>query len=266
MEEKEVIEQEPISNEEINSTNKPNKFINGLSSIAKKTGKGIASGVKNVYSKVEVAVNKNNEHQRLNNLFEKEALRFVVATNEINNGNVKNAKTFYAIKNMSTCSLLIRQKDNFLTAGTILYSDEGAFQIADIDSKTEIDFPNDSSSQFPIKCYKCIYKLYEKPAQPNIINNSESVIVNGIVNGDINQSIVVKNLDNIETAIKAAKPSLFNKITNKNKNEAIEMYGNFKDCIINQKKDETLFDKFIKILNIVAPAAVKLAITLINGI
>lgn len=191
-------------------------------------------------------------------LFESESIRFTM----VSDANRDHKIPFFGLKSMEDSSILV-QSDITIRAGMIVSSLEGTFRIVDVDLKHEIDFPFDGSSQYPIKCYKCKYEMYVAPAQ-NTINQTQnqSIVIQGNNSGDITQVAKQQSdLEAIETAINSYKPSIFQR---QKKSEAIELYGNFKNCIINKKKDETIFKKFLDILKIVAPSVITLAMNLID--
>lgn len=132
-------------------------------------------------------------------------------------------------------------------------SDEAYFTVLEKDVFSSIDFfVSIEEETYSVECYRIKVKLQEKKThQPpiqvinNTTNNQQSLTVNGNDN-QVNQSInVEQQLAQIEGDINKCKGGLFG---GGKKKEAKELFGNFRDCVINQKKDEPLFQKFLKIL------------------
>ena len=172
--------------------------------------------------------------------------------------------SFYAIKDMSTHTLLVRQAEN-LISGMIIISNDGTFKISDVDKKTEIDYPTDNSSPYPIKCFKCEYVAYETPIPADVkpsIYQTVNIQGENIQTGNINLNAkqVENDLDTIEAAIRNSNPSFLNR---KKKESALELFRNFKDCVTNQKRDDGLFAKFLKVLETLVTSAI---IGLVQGL
>lgn len=255
-----------MSEEELNEqddsqeTKKKSAPKNILQKIATKSS-SIASHIKaDIDSKIERSqtIKKNLD------LFNKESIEFTAIAGSPSMDNIENAFRFRGIKSMQDSSLLVL-KSVQLKAGTIIVSQEGNFRITDVDSKHEIDFPLDDSSPYPIKCYKCRYEIYI-PSSPSTINQTQnqSIIIQGDNSGDITQVAKQQSdLEEIENAINSFKPNILQK---KKKQEALELYGNFKNCIINKKKDAGLFSKFLDVLKVVAPTVIAIAQSLISAL
>ena len=255
-----MAEEELNEQDDSQETKKKSAPKNILQKIKTK-GSSVASHIKaGIDSKIERSqtIKKNLD------LFNKESIEFTAIAGNPSMDTIENAFRFRGIKSMQDSSLLVL-KSVQLKAGAIIISQEGNFRITNVDSMHEIDFPLDGSSPYPIKCYKCRYEVYI-PSTPSTINQTQnqSIIVHGDNNGDITQVAKQQSdLEEIENAINAFRPNLFKR--NK-KQEALELYGNFKNCIINRKKDEGLFSKFLDILKVVAPAAIALAQSLISAL
>ena len=249
---------EPTENNETNTKDsKLKKF--GAQLIA--TAETKASQIKEKFDELHEQSKANKQNK---DLFNKESIEFTAISGHPSVDDLKNAFRFRGIKVMQDSSLIV-QKSVQLHAGIVIISSEGNFRITDVDSKHEIDFPFEGSSKYPIKCYKCRYEVY-MPSSPSTINqtNHQSIIVQGDNNGDITQVAKQQSdLDEIENAINSFKPNLLQK---RRKQDALELYGNFKNCIINKKKDEGLFSKFLDVLKVVAPAAIALAQSLISAL
>lgn len=249
---------EPTENNETNTT----------ASLLKKIGSKIKTTAETATSKLRSKIDDLHEQSEVNkrnkDLFNKESIEFTAISGHPSVDDLKSAFRFRGIKVMQDSSLVV-QNGVQLQAGIVIISSEGNFRITDIDSKHEIDFPFDGSSKYPIKCYKCRYEVYI-PSSPSTINQTQNqnIVVHGDNNGDITQVAKQQSdLDEIENAINSFKPNLLQK---RRKQEALELYGNFKNCIINKKKDEGLFSKFLDVLKVVAPAAIALAQSLISSL
>ena len=249
---------EPTENNETKTTN--SKFRK----LGSKILTAVGTKASQLKGKIDAHQEQSHENKRNTDLFNKESIGFTAITGNPSIDNIENAFRFRGIKSMQDSSLLVL-KSVQLKSGTIIVSQEGNFRITDVDSMHEIDFPLDGSSPYPIKCYKCRYEIYI-PSSPSTINQTQnqSIIVHGDNNGDITQVAKQQSdLEEIENAINSFKPNLLQK---KKKQEALELYGNFKNCIINKKKDEGLFSKFLDVLKVVAPAAIALAQSLISAL
>lgn len=254
--------EETITDEEGKQKSKIGKFF---SSVGSKAISAVKAGATFVKDKTVTAYDKHQEIQKNNKMFEDASIKFTISSEKIQSGDFSDIVQFYAIKSMQDHSLLVRI-DTRLTVNTVIVSNEGQFRITDIDSKTEIDFPVDNSSQYPIKCYKCLYEAYKKePASP-VVNNTinQSNVIHGDNYGDVTQIATQQDdLDKIESEIQKYKPKLLHK---GKKEEALILFGNFKNCVLEKKKDKSLFDKFLDVLKIVAPAVVSIATALIAAL
>lgn len=157
--------------------------------------------------------------------------------------------------------------ENLIFSGTVLKNIEDAseIQILMVDRRKveqrEITF-NDKVETIP--CFKATFKHYEEKEKSstiqNFINSQTVTVESGATTGDINQINNIEKLNQIEEGLKNFKPSMFQK---KNKEDAIKMFGSFKECIVNQKRNETLFQKFIKVLGVITPILVPVVQSLI---
>lgn len=251
----------------MNENNQPTEDIDVEDVEPENNDKQQSKAVKIFSSLLDKAQKKIDAHQETkknNQDFEQSAIRFTIFNDKMKNGDFSDAVQFFAIKSMQDHSLLVRIKDK-LIVNTVIVSNEGSFIIRDVDSKTLFDYPLDNSSTCPIKCYKCLYEGYTAPTA-SVVNNTvnQSMTIEGDANGDITQIATLQSdLERIESEIQKFKPTLFNK---KKKDDAIVLFGNFKNCIINKQKDESLFSKFLEVLKVVAPAAISLATALIQSL
>ena len=167
---------------------------------------------------------------------------------------------FYAKKNIDENTFLIPVK-NKLNLRSVITSNGQNYELIDSDF-TIHNFNKENNSQ-TLQCYLYKYEIkIAAPIQNHTIN--QSVTIQGNNTGDI--SLVAqtqKHLSDIYNAIQNSKPGLLNK---SKKTEALELYGNFKNCIINKQKDDSLFDRFLKVLSIVAPSIVSITTSLISTV
>lgn len=115
------------------------------------------------------------------------------------------------------------------------------------------------------ECIKVTYKLKEEIPhfEQTVYNKATTNIEIGSNYGDISVINYMSQLDALEAEIKNAKSGIFG---NGKKKEAIQMFGNFKNCVLNRTKDKTLFDRFVDLLKSVAPAAVTIATNIIKNL
>lgn len=256
-------EQEKLGQVTDTSTAEPKKD-NVLKKGVTKVGKGISKITKSAFTGAKNFIDEIQAQQEWNKQFKLNSSEYSVLPLNFENDNefYKHTKYVYAIKLAEKQCLIIRASDKLSVNQVLLGKQNQALQIYDFEDKVEF-YPSDDAP-YPIKCLKYYYKPYSKPLSQTIqnITNNQNVTVGDNNSGDI--TLVAdfsSQLAEIEKAINDYHPSILNK---KKKDEAIKLYGNFKNCVINHKKDEKFFDKFIKVLNIVAPAAATIASTLIS--
>lgn len=263
MEEHEHLNNEQQSDNQQNSIkNEHGKVIQGLS----KFGKFIGNGISKIESVAESAIDKYQTQQKWNAQFEKEAKQYTVFPLNFENDNeyLKHTKLIKAIKLPNTQCLLVLSSIKLEVGQVLCGKQNQSFQIYDFEDTPTL-YPS-KTDNYPIKCTSYYYKPYVKPVAhfTQNITNTQNITVGDNNSGDI--SIVAdfgNQLCEIENAINSYRPSIINK---HKKDEAIKLYGNFKNCVINKQKDQTLFEKFIKILEIVAPTVVSIATTIISAI
>lgn len=211
-------------------------------------------------------IDKLESQKQLNEEFEKEAKKYIVNPLNMKVDFYKHTTNVFAIKNSTGKFLIIRKADKIFANQIVIGPQNQALKIVDIDDII-FNYP-DNNHPYPLECFKCYYESYTIPIFHNIYNNNQTLINNGNVYGDINQTINndLQQLEIIEQAIKSAKTSRFGKITEKKKNEAIILYGDFKNCIINKQPNKTLFEKFLKVIEIVAPTVVSIVTAIISHI
>lgn len=232
-----------------------NKIGTGISKIAQ----GAYTGAKNFIDEIQA-------HQGWNKHFELSASEFSVYPLNFENDKeyYKKIKYISAIKIAEKQCLLVRGADKISVNQVLMGKQNQVFKIVDFEDNPE-PYPS-SEVQYPIDCFKYFYKPYERQISQTIqnITNNQTVTVGDNNSGDI--TLVAdfsSQLADIEKAIHNYQPSIFNK---KKKDEAIKLYGNFKNCVMNKQKDQSLFDKFIKVLEVVAPVAISIVSTIIATI
>lgn len=234
----------------------------GFLKTIKSKGSSIAKGVgKKIGDLAETLTDKWDAHQEsvvLNDLFEKEATHYWEPANN---------NFYYGIKNLDDHTILFRQKDNIL-AKMILCADNQDFEILETDKKNVIEYTKDGNSQ-KIDCFLCEYRVKENTpvVAPITINQHSNVTVNGDSYAEINSvnqaPVQQQLLDELEHQINAYKPRF---LKGKEKEEAQTLFLNFKSSVTGVKpKDQSLFDKFIKVLGVVAPTAITIATRLWAG-
>ena len=143
-------------------------------------------------------------------------------------------------------------------------ADYSEIQIQELDKKDSYHPVVVTDIQYQLTGKRASYELFKEQNMVQNITNSttQNVTVSGDNYGDISQIInIEQQLSQIEGAINNVK-GLLNAAKKK---QAQELFGNFKNCIINRQKNESLFDKFIKVLkDLSLGIAVNLATQLIT--
>ena len=164
--------------------------------------------------------------------------------------------------------LLFKCDDNDIKrilSGTILKTvkDYSLIEITMIDDKKQVNYKLlVKEEECNVPCFKAKFKLYENKKQ--VINNvNQSIsISNSTIHGDVNQINEINNkLDELENLLKNAKPGLFGKAKS-NQQDAIKLYGSFRNCVINGKKDDPIIKKFIDLAISVIPNIVTIVASL----
>lgn len=239
-------------NEKIEVAESPEKELTSKSGILKKITNSITTGG---------TIIKNKANEAINELKEKHSLEKHFNVGGVTCINVNTGKTFQALKNMNNNTLLVPTKVK-LELKSIIISNGQTFEIIDSDFQ-EIPYSIEGNSQ-TIPCY--LYKYRIKENQSTAVHNTinQSLTIQGNNSGDINMiAQTEKSLSDIYSAIQSVKPTLLNK---GKKNEALQLFGSFKNCIINKQPDNTLFDKFINILKVLIPSAATIAVSLIQTV
>lgn len=239
-------------NEKTEGIDSPAKDLKNKSGVLKKITNSITAGGAKI---------KNKANETINELKEKHSLEKHFNIGGVTCINVASEKTFHALKNMNDNTLLVPTKVK-LELKSIIISNGQTFEIIDSDFQ-EIPYSMEGNSQ-TIPCY--LYKYRIKENQPTAVHNTinQSLTIQGNNSGDINMvAQAEKSLLDIYTAIQNVNPTLFNK---GKKNEALQLFGSFKNCIINKQPDKTLFDKFINILKALIPSAATIAVSLIQTV
>ena len=256
MEEQEELEQEQSTDE--TAPQKDSLLKKGLNKVK---DWGIKAG-----NFIESKIDEIQAHNEWNKQFELQASEYVALPLDFEKDDeyYKHTKHIYAIKLAEKQCLIIRKADKLNVNQVLLGKQNQAFQIVDFADKAEA-YPS-ADDQYPIECVKYYYKPYSKPVSPTTqnITNTQNVMVGDNNSGDITLiADFSSQLSDIKSAIDNSKPNLFNK---HKKDEAVKLYGKFENCIVNKQNDKTLFDKFIEVLKVVAPAAVSIVTTIIAAI
>lgn len=164
--------------------------------------------------------------------------------------------------NIEDSCVFFKQNDKnekFILSGSILKNVEDnskivitAIEKKKVEQKTIIV----DNLQKQIPCYKAKFAEYKETTkfEQNITTNQTINLEAGAtVNGDINQINNLEKLNQIEKELSAYQPNLFKR---SQKAEAIKLFGSFKNCVLNNQKDETLFNKFLKIISDILPSLV----------
>lgn len=164
-------------------------------------------------------------------------------------------KHFYGLKDASTNTIIFRHKDD-VQCNSILSGDSQKYIILDRSFDSPFDY--EIGALGTIKCYKAYYDIYTEPKPIEHTQINTTIVSNCTVGGDININTqqIMSDLDKLETGIKNTKVGPLHK---KDKEQAMFLCGQFKDCVISKKKDQSLFDSFVKVLGAIAPALVQLA-------
>ena len=259
MEEQEQLDQEQSIEETEPKESFLKKKLGQAKTFAKDKMQKLGTAIGNKIDEVQA-------HNEWNKQFELQANKYTVLplNFESNNEYYKHTKQIYAIKIAEKQCLFIRKFDK-LNVNQVLFGKQNqAFQIVNFEDKPD-PYPS-ADEQYPIDCVKYYYKPYSKPVSQtiNYITNNQSVTVGDNNCGDI--TLVAdfsSQLEEIKRAINNYKPSLLNK---KKKDEAIKLYGKFENCVVNKQKDQTLFDKFIEVLKVIAPPAISIVTAIITAI
>lgn len=223
-----------------------------------------------LWDKVTDFIEDRNFNTNIINEFEKRSVLYdILNTKDFFNQN----KSFRAIQNIDEKSLLVpcNEKNlSYIRSNVILlnYSDCSKIKISQIDLINKVEYIVSYMGQTKIiPCYKAHYELVQKNEQPtnHIVNNTTISLGDNnsgsvTVNNSPSISIINQQLSELHKYIEDFKPNFLDK---HKKTEAQTLYITFKDCIINKKKDETLFNKFLKVLKVISSTAVKIAQLLI---
>lgn len=248
-------ENESIDNQEVS----PETDVPKKKNFFKSATNFVASKATNIKDKVISKYESIQLQQAINSMFYLKCETFIVV--ELLDSSILSVFLPYelkAIRNAEEGFFYIKADEKILEklkSGMTLTakSDEATFNILEKDMFSTISVSVSIGTEtYEVECYRIKVKLQEKksPQLPiqvinNTTNNQQSLTVNGNDN-QVNQSInVEQQLAQIEGDINKCKGGLFG---GGKKKEAKELFGNFRDCVINQKKDEPLFQKFLKIL------------------
>lgn len=249
--------------------NKFKFFISKVGVGAKIVGGAIGSGLKNVTDKVQSFTDEQELKKKKRKAFENDCQTYLIVGKTNKSGasyliqavrfREKNELFFmYDEKDLTEINSHVRLQNT---------SDGSEIEILEVEKGKTSYYPiTIEDMNYEIAGIMASYRLYQATIPSvHITNNS---IQNNNINGDnaqISQVITyTQELDTLQSEITNSKVNLFQK---KKKEEALNLFGNFKNCVINQKKDESLFKKFLKVLGELGlTVAIKIAETLISKI
>lgn len=232
----------------------------------------------NIFSKIlkkidDISQNQK-ENEKISGLFYSKCETYTVV-DLINPLNPFSSHELKAIRNAEPDVIYVKQDEKILgkiSSNMVLgaKSDNACFVVQEKDIFSPVEYQiSDGENCYTVSCVRVKVKLREntenqKPVQV-ITNtyNTQQISVTGD-NNQVSQSINVdQQLAQIEGAIKQCKGGLFGG----KKKEAERLFVNFKDCVIYKKKDDSLFQKFLKVLKEIGLAAAAEAVKkLIAGI
>lgn len=172
--------------------------------------------------------------------------------------------------NIDDSYIYIKQADKnekLVVSGSILKNleDQSKVKVIMVERKKVEQLQLEINGKFEtVPSYKISFKNYEEakttPYTQNITTTQTISIGEGATTGNINQINNIEKLNQIEDALNSFRPNILQR---KQKEEAIKLFGSFKNCILKQQKDEKLFDKFIKVVDTILPSLVTVIFTLI---
>ena len=210
-----------------------------------------------IIDKINNFIDKTEAQNELKKQFDKQAAEFIVLSKE----DPSASYLIKAIKFPESSSALIMKNENVLPGMIIIDHNKVAYKITDLDSNL-FDYPPDGTSDYHLSCKKFFYKLYEKPVyNQQTINNTVNISGNHNNVGSITiNSSTLDALSEIEKAIKSSSTSFFHK---KNQKDALILFASFKDCVLQQKRDDGLFAKFLKVMEAIVSSTI---IGLVQGL
>lgn len=225
-----------------------NKILETSSNVAKATAE-----------KVKAKVDDINEQREEHKTYIEATYEFII----VGVGEVTKPTKIRAFRIIDSLELLFKSTDSnmkYIKSETILEntSDQSRVKITFIDDKNFIVHNYKKlDREFEVQCIRAKFVIYEKKYIPisNVVNQNISINNSNIEGGITQVNDLTQKLNDFEGELNNSKSSLFNK---KSKTEAIKMYGSFKDCVINQRKEDPIVKKFLDYISY-APALIALA-------
>jgi hypothetical protein len=239
MENKEkLIEQETKDSKE-QSVNKVGGFIKSIGKGLVNTGKKVGEWTKDELEKIQDEIEFKKE-------FNKETHEFKVdGTSE----------TLRGFKNPEENVVYVRVQDEkitkFVKSDSILVrtSDNLRLHVISVETKNVVNGSlNVKGENVPIALFALHTKPYEKEKISTVVNNvTQTLSISGsTIQGNVQQiSDLTNKLNEFERQLRSFKPSIFAKSTY---TEAVKIYGEVKELIINEHKDSPVVFKFIDLL------------------
>jgi hypothetical protein len=229
----------------------------------KETGTKAWDKSKELAAKAGEAINKEIEDHKLHQAWKH---GFIDATHEyeivgVTPGKVETIRAFRDIENLDLFILSDDKKLSMIISGSVLrnMTDKSNLRVSFVDDKNGLikKFQFEDNN-FEAQCIRLKCTLYEEKTPQNVTNivNQSVSIDHSSIEGGVNQIADITNkLNDFETALMSYKPGWFHKNAYQ---ETIKMYGSFKEAAINQKKDSSIVQQFLKLLSF-APHLVELA-------
>jgi hypothetical protein len=242
----------------MSNENKKSKF-DGLKKFGGKIVEAGANAAKTTAEKVKAKVDDINEQREEHKAYIEATYEFII----VGVGEVTKPTKIRAFRIIDSLELLFKSTDSnmkYIKSETILEntSDQSRVKITFVDDKNFIVHSySQLDKEFEVQCIRAKFVIYEKKYTPisNVINQSIS-ISNSTIDGGVTQvNDLTQKLNDFEGELNRSKSNPF---TKKNKTEAIKLYGSFKDCVINQRKDDPIVKKFLDYISY-APGLIALA-------
>lgn len=256
----ESTEDEDVVNDTSDSSgNSSNGLLSKIKTGFTKAKQGIGNSFRDAKNAIFNKIESNNRKKELLNIFETKATTFLYMVD-------KKPKVVKGIRNISEQTIQFLMRDKDVIHGNMELSVDGqCLIIQEYDLKDIVSYTFDTFAPVSLESFKAYYKPKEHTVAPSqSIVQTNNITVGDNFQGDINavnQAKLLSDLNQIEDALKRAKPGLFHKAQLKDAND---MFVNFKSSMINNEKPkQTFLDKFISLLKVVAPAAVSLVLGLV---
>lgn len=246
-----IMEEENEMNDLDNRQDDKNSTTKSLGVFTK-----LKNGAKNLGDRIFNKIETHSEAKSLVALFESQSSSFLYWDNN-------KSYIIYGIRNIPEHSILFLLRDKNKIHGNMELSTNGQqLIIQEFDYKQIVPYTCKSTS-ISLDCFTAFYKIKEQQPLSTRITQTNNITVGDNFHGDINavNQAKTETLDKIENLLKNSKPKLFHKTQYQ---EANDMFIAFKGAITkNEKPKQSFIDQFVKLLKIIAPAAVSLVLGLI---